>query len=83
LGDIWHAVPDRKEFPTADVSEYYNTNNPMIYAYKMTDDNGGAPCVRDGFLTFAICKPEIRKIAKEDDVLIGIGGRNLISPSNV
>jgi Nucleotide modification associated domain 2 len=46
----------------------------MIYAYKMTDDNGGAPCVQDGFLTLAICKPEIRKIAKEDDIIIGIVG---------
>jgi hypothetical protein len=49
----------------------------MIFAYKMTDDNGGAPCVQDGFLTLAICRPDIRKEAKKGDVIIGIGGKNI------
>ena len=48
----------------------------MIYAHK-THDDGEALCVKDGFLTLAICKPEVRKIAKLYDFLIGIGGRNL------
>jgi hypothetical protein len=52
-------------------------NNPIIYTYKMTHDDGAAPCVEDDFLTLAICKREIRKIAQVGDILIGIGGRNL------
>jgi hypothetical protein len=30
-----------------------------IYFYKLTADNGGAPCVEDGLLSLAICKPAI------------------------
>lgn len=33
---------------------------PKIYFYKLTADNGGAPCVQDGLLSLAICKPMIR-----------------------
>jgi len=58
-------------------SEYATAVFAMIYAYKMTDDNGAAPCPQGGFLTLAICKPEIRKNAKLGDTLIGVGGKNL------
>jgi len=47
------------------------------FLYKMTDDNGGAPCVQNGFLSIAICKPRIRKAAKIGDWLIGVGGSRL------
>jgi hypothetical protein len=36
---------------------------PKIYIYKLTSDDGGAPCVRDGILSLAICKPWIRSVA--------------------
>jgi hypothetical protein len=57
----------------------------MIYAHKVTDDNGGAPCVQDGILTQAICIPEIRYTdkngrripAQNGDILVGIGGENI------
>ena len=33
---------------------------PKLYIYKMTTDNGGAPCVRDEKLSLAICMPIVR-----------------------
>lgn len=48
-----------------------------FYVYKLTTDNGGAPCVRQGLLTLAICKPTIRRVARHGDLLFGFGGRNL------
>jgi len=48
---------------------------PNIYVYKMTTDNGGAPCVHRGLLSLAICKPSIRRRARVGDVVCGFGGR--------
>lgn len=48
-----------------------------IYFYKMTADNGGAPCVHEGMLSLAICKPEIRRTAQEGDLIFGFGGKRL------
>lgn len=48
-----------------------------IYLYKLTCDNGGAPCVHRGVLSLAICKPAIRKAAKEGDWIIGFGGKTV------
>jgi len=48
-----------------------------IFLYKMTVDNGGAPCVQDNLLSLAICKPAIRRTAKTGDWLLGIGGKSL------
>src|SRR5437870_4100275 len=48
-----------------------------IYFYKMTADNGGAPCVHDRMLSLAICKPEIRRTAKKGDLIFGFGGKRL------
>ncbi len=47
------------------------------FLYKMTDDNGGAPCIQNGFLSIAICKRRIRKTAKKEDWIIGVGGSRL------
>jgi len=47
------------------------------FLYKMTDDNGGAPCIQNNILTLAICKRVIRKTAKTGDWLIGVGGSRL------
>lgn len=48
-----------------------------IYFYKMTTDNGGAPCLYNSILTLAICKPKIRATAQENDWIIGFGGKDL------
>lgn len=48
-----------------------------IYFYKMTADNGGAPCVHKGVLSLAICKPQIRRTAEVDDLVFGFGGKRL------
>ena len=48
--------------------------NPRWYVYRMTCDNGGAPCVQNGMLSLAICKPVIRRGARVGDWLVGVGG---------
>lgn len=48
-----------------------------IFVYKMTTDNGGAPCVQSGLLSLAICKPKIRCKANPGDWIVGLGGKNL------
>jgi len=48
-----------------------------IYFYKLTADNGGAPCVRYGLLSLAICKPMIRKTGKEGDLIFGFAANSL------
>ena len=48
-----------------------------IYFYKLTADNGGAPCVRYGLLSLAICKPMIRKTANEGDLIFGFAANSL------
>lgn len=49
---------------------------PEIFVYKMTADNGGAPCVWRGLLSLAICKPKIRKSAQEGSLIFGFGGKD-------
>lgn len=49
---------------------------PQLYVYKLVADNGGAPCVWQGLLSLALCKPQIRKSAKEKDVIFGFGGKD-------
>ena len=48
-----------------------------IYIYKLTSDDGGAPCVRDGILSLAICKPAIRSVAKHGSIVLGFAGNDL------
>jgi hypothetical protein len=50
---------------------------PRLFVYKLTTDNGGAPCVHGGMLSLAICKPMIRSSAEAGDVVFGFGGKNL------
>lgn len=52
-----------------------------IYFYKLTNDDGGAPCVQDSRLSLAICKPMLRSTADKNDYVIGFAANNL-SPSN-
>jgi hypothetical protein len=49
---------------------------PDIYVYKMTTDNGGAPCVTGNLLSLAICKPKIRKTAGNGSFVFGFGGKD-------
>jgi hypothetical protein len=49
---------------------------PKIYYYKMSVDNGGAPCVQDRLLSLAICKPEIRRCAQVGDWILGFGANS-------
>jgi hypothetical protein len=48
-----------------------------IYLYKMTRDSGCAPCVDNDILSLAICKPVIRRVAKEGDIIFGFGAANM------
>ena len=48
-----------------------------IFIYKLTTDNGGAPCVKNGLLSLCICKPRIRQSAKKGDWIIGMGGKSV------
>ena len=52
-----------------------------IYLYRLTTDDGGAPCVQDGLLTLAICKPMIRTAAQIGDLVFGFAA-NRMSPGN-
>jgi putative DNA base modification enzyme with NMAD domain len=48
-----------------------------IYFYKLTCDDGGAPCVRNGLLSLAICKPFIRMGASVGDFIFGFAANSL------
>lgn len=50
---------------------------PRIYFYKLTADNGGAPCVEDGLLSLAICKPMIPSTAEPEDLIFGFAANSL------
>jgi len=50
---------------------------PKIYYYKLTVDDGGAPCVQNGLLSLAICKPMIRKTAGIGDLIFGFAANSL------
>jgi hypothetical protein len=51
--------------------------NSHLYAYAITRDFGFAPNPFHGLCTLATCKPDIRKSAKVDDWIMGIGGSAL------
>jgi hypothetical protein len=51
------------------------------YLYKLIVDNGGAPCVKNGLLSLAICKPAIRRTAEKGDIIIGFAA-NSVYPDN-
>jgi hypothetical protein len=47
------------------------------YLYKLIVDNGGAPCVRNGLLSLAVCKPAIRRTAERGNIIIGFAANRL------
>lgn len=55
-----------------------------LFSYVMTSDTGFAPCVSDGLLTLATCKPDIRRLASDErhDYVMGIRGLTLARKSN-
>ena len=48
-----------------------------FYFYKLTCDDGGAPCVQNGLLSLAICKPMIRRTANEKNIIFGFAANSL------
>ena len=54
-----------------------------IYFYKLTSDNGGAPCVQDRLLSLAICKPKIRMNAQPGDLIFGFAANSLYSDNRL
>ena len=48
-----------------------------LYYYKLTVDDGGAPCIRNGLLSLAICKPMIRAKAELDSIIFGFAANSL------
>lgn len=54
-----------------------------IYYYKLTSDDGGAPCVEGGLLSLAICKPMIRSTAEKGDVIFGFAANSLFSDNRL
>lgn len=53
--------------------------NSYLYTYAITRDFGFAPNPFHGLCTLATCKPDIRKSAKVDDWIMGVGGSTLRS----
>ena len=56
---------------------------PKIYFYKLTCDDGGAPCVQDGLLSLAICKPMIRSTAEVGDLIFGFAAKSLFGDNRL
>lgn len=48
-----------------------------VYVYKLTVEDGGAPCVADNLLSLAICKPIIRQVAEKGSWIFGFAANSL------
>jgi hypothetical protein len=57
------------------------TRQPRCFFYKLTCDDGGAPCVEGGLLSLAICKPILRQNAQAGDWIFGFAA-NSVDPGN-
>ena len=60
------------EFAAKDQS---NENMTRLFSYCLRIDDGAAPNPFWGFCTLVICKPKIRRAAKEGDWIVGTGSR--------
>ena len=49
---------------------------PRLFTYVLAHDNGAAPNPFGGVCTLVICKPQIRRSAKEGDWIVGTGPAN-------
>jgi Nucleotide modification associated domain 2 len=47
-----------------------------MYFYKLTADTGGELCVEKDLLSLAICKPMIRRTAKEGNLIFGFAAKS-------
>ncbi|MEY9403663.1 hypothetical protein ABIF79_010038 [Bradyrhizobium japonicum] len=56
---------------------------PRVYFYKLTVDSGAAPCVKNGILSLAICKPTIRATAQVGDLIFGFAANSLYSDNRL
>ncbi len=54
-----------------------------VYIYKMTSDDGGAPCVWDDTLSLAICKPAIRSSADKGSIILGFAANSLYADNTL
>jgi hypothetical protein len=52
---------------------------PRLFTYTIPIDDGSAPNPFRGMCSLAICKPTIRRVAREDDWVAGLGSKD--SPS--
>jgi len=52
---------------------------PRLFTYCIPYDDGAAPNPYWGVCTLAICKPVIRRTAKEGDWIVGTGSKNTLS----
>lgn len=50
--------------------------SPRLFTYTIPADDGAAPNPFNGMCTLAICKPSIRRVAKKDDWVVGLGSKN-------
>jgi hypothetical protein len=48
---------------------------PRLFVYRIKTDSGAAPHISDGYLTLTICKPEIRKEAKNGEYVLALVAR--------
>lgn len=48
-----------------------------IYVYKLRYDDGTAPCVENGLLSLALCKPAIRATAAVGDTIVGFAAKSM------
>lgn len=56
---------------------------PKIYFYKLTVDDGGAPCVEKGLLSLSICKPMLRSTAEKENIVIGFAANSLHADNRI
>src|SRR5450759_4031334 len=49
---------------------------PLLFSYTIPIDDGAAPNPFCGMCSLAICKPAIRRVAKQGDWVAGLGSRN-------
>ena len=54
-----------------------------IFFYKLTTDNGGAPCIKNGLLSLSICKPIIRTSAEVEDLVLGFAANSLYADNRI
>jgi Nucleotide modification associated domain 2 len=60
----------------------YYEDMPRLYTYCIPFDDGAAPNPYWGVCTLAICKPVVRRTAKEGDWIVGTGSKKTLTGNN-